>query len=253
MLHLIVFYLTFSQLFSRLAATELTERAKDLEVIIKENKKKAPLPFADIALQRLPFLQQIQTAYGDFGAAVEYTQPDCKSEPDELLTTYYLPVKKTNFPQFLESAFVKNLPKNAIQKLELLEMMDGKTTLSDSFSKLFSDKGVDTFEIGHFVIKAYFTETHIHVLIFGPSLKTSIGSKEDCTFSSDFRKEFINKSQDVQSMLAIKAAENTAFIDTIASFETSNPDTWTADWMKSKGFIEIATSTGETIYKLLTK
>jgi hypothetical protein len=216
------------------ASGQLTDsQLSQLGAVVESNKGLAirsgnNVGIFDIAINRLQRYNHLQHVYDSFfeaakiSAATGSSGLPCRSQPEESVQCYYIPVEFDQLKDFLQSSFVKSMPKNVQDKMSILQYMHKPTILSDVFARMYVDTDPSTgaesekFEIGHTVIKAFYDKDTVHVMILTPSLKSSIDS--GCSFDPHFRDTFIGRSQDIQSWIAIKAAENKDFSVTLGDF-----------------------------------
>jgi hypothetical protein len=234
----------------------------DMEKIIQDNKVLATasgynIGLFDLAINRLAFYNELRLVNDEFFKAASTgvsstgggtASANCRSQPQESVSSYYIPIQINELSSFLGSEFVTNLPKNAVSKLELLKFMRKDTTLSDSFARMFVDETeVDRLEVGHVIIKAFYDPTTVHILILAPSLIHSLD--KGCNYGSDFRNKFIGMAQDLQNWMAIKAAENKAFADALNDFNPNYGGLSVAQ-LASKGYKAIQQG-GRVVYRRL--
>jgi hypothetical protein len=195
----------------------LATRGDSLALMIQEHRtvaerQKQKTGIYDLALSNLPFITALDAGYRDFFA----DGGACKVQPNEHIIANFLQIKRSELSNFLASAFVKELPKNAASKLDVVRYTQQETTFVESFSKMFDDaEGNENFEIGHLMVKIVFDPSTVHIMVLAPVLT---GRGSNGCFSKRFREEFVGKSQGIQAMLAIKAAASKQFIDAMDSF-----------------------------------
>jgi hypothetical protein len=216
---------------------EVTVSAKDIQENVDLAKTYGlAIPYLNLALLKHEEAKIYQTSYNTFFRDA----PKCVSQPSELLSSFSLTIEKEDLNEFLKEDFVQELPREIQSRLKLLKYNSHDQTMTDTYSKMSNgdDKTPNEFlEIGHFLLKSTSQGSLLHILLLGPSLKTTVG--KGCTFTDRFREQFIGKSQHIQNLLAIKAAGSRGFVNALAAFSEASPDI-----LKSYGFEEIKTRVG---------
>lgn len=180
------------------------------------NQFEIALPWMELGLNNVHFYNHLQEKYDNFFDNM--INDDCQSFPSEILKTYYMTIHKNNLNSFLNENFIKDLPEKVQNQLALLKYNKRKLTTSDTFAKIHTINSHEAFEIGHMMFHSiYDNDTNeFHILLLVPSIKTTL--QNNCYFNDDWRKRFIGASQEIQNLLAIKAAENRAFIDSLEAY-----------------------------------
>jgi hypothetical protein len=163
------------------------------------------LPWMNLALSRAPFYQELQTKYDTFFTNnVGASNPSCKAQQSELLSTFHFTIAKKDLAEFLTEDFVKDLPDNVQNQLKLLKYSQQELTMANTFSRMLTmDNAGEGFEVGHVMFKSSFDGTNYRILLLVPSVKSVLNV--GCQFDNQFHNDFIGKSQDIQKLLAIKA------------------------------------------------
>jgi hypothetical protein len=196
--------------------TQLDEHA----LIIHGNRERAlkttekSIGLFDLALNNVKRMEALQNAYDDF--FVRSTV--CRSHPIERISAYVLRINHNDLDAFLKSDFVKEMPKGARSKLEILKWSppQQETVFSDTYAQMFDADGKERFEIGHVIIKVFREQQTDHILILAPFLA---GAAPEGCYDSGFRSSFVGKSQNIQGILAVKAAMSISFIESLSSFK----------------------------------
>jgi hypothetical protein len=220
---LLLFLFLFSSQVSSIETPPSSPEKSALVVTIEENialaeSKGFTLPWMNLALSRAPFYLELQNKYDTFFTNnVGTTNPSCQAQQSELLSTFHFTISKIDLPNFLKEDFVKSLPDNVQNQLKLLKWSQKDLTVADTFSRMLTipNQG-EAFEVGHVMFKSSYDGTNYRILLLVPSVKSVLNS--GCQFENQFHNEFIGKSQDIQNLLAIKAAENRAIVNTLEAY-----------------------------------
>jgi Leucine-rich repeat (LRR) protein len=191
------------------------------------------IPWIEEALSNLENEKKYQKNYD----ILSQNSPLCLSEHSAILFAFSLTIEKDDLIDFLKEDFVKELPVEIQHRLRDLKF---PSQAAGTYSKISNDEEKarqEYLEVGHFLLKSTSEGSLLHILLLGPSLKTTVG--KGCIFTHRFREQFIGKSQDIQNLLAIKAAGSKGFVNALSAFSAASPDI-----LRCNGFKEIKTRVG---------
>lgn len=174
------------------------------------------LPWMDIAKNQAPFFETLKQTYDHIFNNT--TEKKCHFSPSELFLTYFFTIPEEGLEDFLNETMIKELPENVQNKLLLLKLKEKKRIMTDTFAQLLTLDGQESFEIGHVMLQSTFDNVtkESHLLLLVPVVKAIL--KKDCYFTEDFRKNFIGNAQAIQNYLAVKAAQNSEFVEALKGF-----------------------------------